>query len=106
MTPEGTMSSIPLVKSVPEDLLWEVWRCAHLVVLHRRRDHWSRRLEDPLCGESVARFRDALSLLSDNEWGREAIMACYQRAIAAAIALDDGPLHRICGITQVSSSDP
>jgi hypothetical protein len=99
------MSIMPVVKSVPQDLLWEVWRCAHLVVLHRRRDRWCHRDQDPVCSESVARIRDALSLLSDSEWGREAIMACYRRAIAAAVALDDGPLHRICGISEVSRPD-
>src|SRR5262249_6943368 len=82
--------------SVPADLIREVWLCAHLVVLDRRRGRADD--DETIRRESLGALRGALGALSESEWGRETVMACYQRATDAALALDDDGLRRACGV--------
>jgi hypothetical protein len=87
----------PDVKTVSSELLLEVWLCAHLVVLHRRRDGGGRVDDAGVRRETCSRMKGCLQEFSREEWGQETVMSCYQRAIDDAFSLDLTTLGRDCG---------
>ena len=87
---------LPGVKSVPSDLLREVWLCAHLIVLHRRCDGRGVVDEAAVRRESCSMVQGCLQQLSRDEWGEETVMACYRRALDDALSSDLASLRGIC----------
>ncbi|SIO43416.1 hypothetical protein SAMN05444166_4691 [Singulisphaera sp. GP187] len=86
------------ITTVSEELLSEVWLCAHLIVLHRRRQEGGRLDEDAIRRKSCGRVRDCLQAFSGDGWGQETVMACYQRATDNALSLDFASLQSVCGV--------
>ena len=91
---------LPGITTVPPELLREVWLCAYLIVLHRRRDGHGRLDEAEVRSETCTRVRDCLPAFSEDEWGREKVMACYQRATDVALSLDMASLRRACWVVK------
>ena len=88
---------IPGASSVPPEVLGELRLCAHLVVLHRRRDGRGRVDEAGVRRETCSILQCCLHEFSPDEWGQETVMACYQRSIDDALSLDVASLRRVCG---------
>lgn len=89
---------VPDVKTVSADLLQEIWLCAHLVALHRRCEERGHPSETEGGRRSCSLVQDCLGSFSGDEWGRETVMACYQRAFDDALSLDLASLRLACGI--------
>lgn len=86
------------IKTISPTLLAELRLCAHLIVLDLRCANGDHVDEGNTRREACALLRSCLETLCHDPWSQETGMACYQRAIDEALALDLASLHQACGV--------